>query len=146
MRRLLCAFLFTNPQRQCLSCRGPYINDLPIYHTRCVFFYNKTYNSSYFKAEFLHAWQHFCLPNLSPQCLQRLSADKTGRWRQPLKRQQNMNPKMPSALVIWCIYLLTLMANVSRGKQYGPRWLLLQEQPGLSLHCLTKKFLKHFSR
>ena len=78
--------------------RGPYINDLNIYHTRCVcfFFTIKHTTVKLFQSrisagleiyhEFLwfailetRSGTTFCLPNLGPKCLQRLPADKTGR-------------------------------------------------------------------
>ena len=60
-----------------------------------------------------------------------------------------MHLTMLSTEIVCCIYLIILLtylsvhANSVYTDQTAP---VLQEQPDLGLHCLTKRFLKHISR
>ena len=52
----------------------------------------------------------------------------------PLKRQQKINLKMPSAKVVRCIICLHYLTNLSI------------RQSDLDFHCLLERLFKHFSR
>ena len=53
---------------------------------------------------------------------------------------------MLSAQVVCCIYLLTLLTNVSVKTKCLTQIRLLLEQSGPGLHCFAKGLLKHFNR
>ena len=74
--------------------------------------------------------------DLGPNCLNMLSADDTSSQR--VQIHAKMNLKIPSAQVACCIYLFTLLTNVSIQAN--------SVDQDRSSGSLSKRFLKHLSR